>query len=183
MDEARADFQESVTERKVNIDHFVPAAAKRMTEKDYAAKSGPCKIVSLPNLPTMAARIRYCMQGKTQEEFAKEVGVSNYSISVWSRGKYTPHLYNIKRISEATGISLEWILNGTTESPPEQQPVEEDHAKENSVKIQETENAEETHSPAFRLSLNGTYSGEALAHLISGLLADQKYTVRINVEA
>lgn len=183
MDEARADFQKSVTEHKVNIDHFVPAAAKRMTEKDYAARSGPCKIVSLPNLPTMAARIRYCMQGKTQKEFAKEVGVSDYSISVWSRGKYTPNPSNLKRISETTGIPLEWILNGTTETESEQKPVEEVSVEENPVQIQEKEHAKETHSPAFRLSLNGTYSGEALAHLISGLLEDQKYTVNINVEA
>lgn len=183
MDEARSDFQEYLKEQKVNINHFVPAAAKRMTEKDYAARNGPCKIVSLPNLPTMAARIRYCMQGKTQAEFAKEVGVSTFPISVWSRGEYTPNLSNIKRISEATGIPLEWILNGTTEAPPEQQPVEDVHAEENSVEIHETENEEETHSPAFRLSLNGTYIGEALSHLISGLLADQKYTVNINVEA
>lgn len=154
-----------------------------MTEKDYAARSGPCKVVSLPNLHTMAARIRYCMQGKTQKEFAKEVGVSDYSISVWSRGKYTPNLSNLKRISEATEIPLEWILNGTTEAPTEQQPVEEVHAEEKPVENQETEHAEGTHSPAFRLSLKGTYSGEALAHLISGLLADQKYTVNINVEA
>lgn len=178
MDEARSDFQESVNEHKVNINHFVPAAAKRMTEKDYAARSGPCKTVSLPNLPTLAASIRYCMQGKTQRKFAKELGVSNYSISVWSSGEHTPNLSNLKRISEATGFPLEWILNGTTETPSEQEPVEE-----KPVQIQEEEHAEETHSPAFRLSLNGTYSGEALAHLISGLLADQKYIVNINVEA
>ncbi|WP_298730209.1 hypothetical protein [uncultured Subdoligranulum sp.] len=111
------------------------------------------------------------------------MGVSTFSISVWSRGECTPNLSNIKRISEATGIPLEWILNGTTESPPEQQPVEDVPDEEELKKIRETDYVKATHSTDFRLILNGTYSGEALAHLISGLLADQKYTVNINVEA
>lgn len=183
MNEARADFQESVTEHKVNIDHFVPAAARRMTEKDYAARSGPCKVVSLPNLPTMAARIRYCMQEKTQEEFSQRLGVNRLTVSRWCHGKNDPSKSMLKLISKSTGFPYQWILNGTTEAPTEQQPVEEVHAEEKPVENQETEHAEKTRSPAFRLTLDGTYSGEALAHLISGLLPDQKYKVNINVEA
>ena len=181
MDEARADFKEAVTEHKANINHFLPAAAKRMTEKDYAARSGPCKVVTLPKLPTLAARIRYCLQGKTQEEFSQCLGVNRITVSRWCRGENDPTKRMVKRISELTGFPAVWILYGGNDA--EQKQVEEKTVEEKPVEVQETEHAEETHSPAFRLSLNGTYSGEALAHLISGLLADQKYTVNINVEA
>lgn len=181
MDEARSDFQESLKEQKVNINHFVPAAAKRMTEKDYAARNGPCKIVSLPNLPTMSARIRYCLQGKTQKEFAQNLGVNYITVSKWCNGRSNLSQRMAKRISEITGFSAAWILYG--ENNTEKKTIEEKPVEEKPAEIQEVEYEKITHSTDFRLFLNGTYSGEALSHLISGLLPDQKYTVNINVEA
>ena len=71
MNEVRDDFRDLVKEHKTNINHFVPAAAKHLTEKDFASRSGPVKTLVPPNLPTLQNRIRYCLRGDTMSAFAK----------------------------------------------------------------------------------------------------------------
>lgn len=175
MDEARADFKESVTEHKVNINHFVPAAAKRMTEKDYAARSGPCKIVSLPNLPTLENRIRFCLRGDTQAAFAKKLGVAINTVCQWCSGIRTPRRNMMYKIAEAGGVPVEWLIGG--------QAAQTSGKDAKVFPVIEEQKAEEHIFPAFSLQLNGEYTGKTISHILSGLLEDYKYTVKLTVEA
>ena len=175
MDEVKTDFQESVNEHKTNINHFVPAAAKRMTEKDYAARSGPVKVVQLPNLPTLHNRIRFCLRGESQAAYAKKLGVAANTVWQWCNGSRTPRENMMYRIAEAGSVPIEWLKGNH---------MEEIDKEETNVNFDIQEKKSDEHdTPSFSLQLNGEYTGKTLSHILSGLLEDYKYTVRLNVEA
>ena len=56
----------------------------------------------------MQALIEYQrIAGLSQTELAKRLGVTPAHLNHWIRGRRAPTVANLKRISEATGISLE----------------------------------------------------------------------------
>lgn len=173
MNEVRDDFHDLVKEHKTNINHFVPAAAKRYTEKDFASRSGPVKTMVLPNLPTLQGRIRYCLRGDTQAAFSKKLGVAANTVWQWCSGTRTPRSDMLYKIAEAGGVPVQWLMGEKTETESTDDPpaVAEEHK------------TQEKTAPAFALRLNGEYTGQDLAKILSGLLAEQKYTVTASVEA
>lgn len=176
MNEVRDDFHDLVKEHKTNINHFVPAAAKHFTEKDFASRSGPVKTLVPPNLPTLQNRIRYCMRGDTSAAFAKKLGVAANTVYQWCSGTRTPRVNMLHKIAELGGVSVEWLMDGQTETPADPPAVQP-------TAVAEEHKTEEKPSPAFALRLNGQYTGQDLAKILSGLLAEQKYTVTAIVEA
>lgn len=54
-----------------------------------------------------AARIN---AGLTQEEAAKELGVSEYSVSNWERGKTYPDIPALKKIERLYGVDYKDII-------------------------------------------------------------------------
>ena len=176
MNEVRDDFHDLVKEHKTNINHFVPAAAKHLTEKDFASRSGPVKTLVPPNLPTLQNRIRYCLRGDTMTAFAKKLGVASNTVYQWCRWTRTPRVNMMHKIAELGGVSLSWLMYGQTETPSEQPAVQP-------TEVVKEHKTQEKPSPAFALRLNGQYTGQDLAKILSGLLAEQKYTVTAIVEA
>lgn len=181
MNEVRDDFHDFVKEHKTNINHFVPATAKHLTEKDFASRSGPVKTLVPPNLPTLQNRIRYCLRGDTMSAFAKKLGVAANTVYQWCSGIRTQRVNMMRKIAELGGVSVAWLMDGQTESVTE--PPAADPPAEQTTAVAEEHKTQEKIAPAFALRLNGEYTGQDLAKILSGLLAEQKYTVTASVEA
>lgn len=47
--------------------------------------------------------------GKTQVEFAEELGISQSSLSKWETGSFDPSIDNLFRLSEVTGRPPEYL--------------------------------------------------------------------------
>lgn len=124
MNEVRDDFHDLVKEHKTNINHFVPAAAKHLTEKDFASRSGPVKTLVPPNLPTLQNRIRYCLRGDTMSAFAKKLGVAANTVYQWCSGIRTTRVNMMRKIAELGGVSVEWLMDGQTETPADPPAVQ-----------------------------------------------------------
>lgn len=124
MNEVRDDFHDLVKEHKTNINHFVPAAAKHFTEKDFASRSGPVKTLVPPNLPTLQNRIRYCLRGDTMSAFAKKLGVAANTVYQWCSGIRTPRVNMMHKIAEQGGVSVAWLMDGQTETTAEPPAVQ-----------------------------------------------------------
>ena len=54
-----------------------------------------------------AARIN---SGLDQKEFATFIGVSNLTVSNWELGKTEPNLTQLKKISEVSGIPIDFLV-------------------------------------------------------------------------
>ena len=87
----------------------------------------------------------------------------------------------MRKIAELGGVSVAWLMDGQTESVTE--PPAADPPAEQTTAVAEEHKTQEKTTPAFALRLNGQYTGQDLAKILSGLLADQKYTVTATVEA
>jgi len=48
--------------------------------------------------------------GTTQAALAKQLGVSQPTVSDWARGNMFPDLYNLRRLHAITGISFEDLI-------------------------------------------------------------------------
>ena len=55
----------------------------------------------------MTIRAARVLKGMTQEELAKEIGVSLSSVQKWETGKSDIRFSHMKKISELTGISMD----------------------------------------------------------------------------
>lgn len=61
----------------------------------------------MPKISLEAARINAKL---TQKELAKILGVSNTTIVNWESGKTEPNLSQLKKISELSGIPMDFIF-------------------------------------------------------------------------
>ena len=67
-------------------------------------------------------------KGLSQSELSGIIGVSQVQISAWERSKYKPNLYNIQKISNILGVSIESITNGKQSKPINIQTIEWEEA-------------------------------------------------------
>lgn len=51
----------------------------------------------------------------SQDQFGKQLGVSQASVSDWLRGVNNPSIDSLKKISEITGISIDKLLADESE--------------------------------------------------------------------
>lgn len=61
----------------------------------------------MPKISLEAARVNAKL---TQKELAKILGVSNTTIVNWEKGKSEPNLAQLRKISEISGIPLDFIF-------------------------------------------------------------------------
>lgn len=54
-------------------------------------------------------------RGFSQESLASEIGVSRQAISKWERGEALPDIYNIMKLSEIFGLTVDDLMKGDTE--------------------------------------------------------------------
>ena len=64
------------------------------------------------NLQEYSERIKKLRLSKnlTQEEFAKQIGVTAHNVGDWERGKCEPSLYYLKSISEKFNCSADYLI-------------------------------------------------------------------------
>ena len=123
----------------------------------------------------LADRIRKAMRvsGLDQVELGALVGVSGSAVSGWSRGKVTPARHYIERIASATGVPLDWLLNGT--SPRQPTPAEQAWMRQLAAAAEETREAlDDLHAALDEATRR---SPERIQHLATQLL-DQLTTPR-----
>lgn len=50
-------------------------------------------------------------KGVTPYRVAKETGISTATLSHWKKGKYTPKIDKLKKISDYFGVTVEYFLD------------------------------------------------------------------------
>lgn len=171
MDEIKMDYLDQMNEHRL-VGHVCPISKpKEQTSREMKKMDGEVRKEKLPHLITLSSRIKFAMRGKTQAEFAKEIGVSACTVSTWCQGRYEPRSDGLERIAKVGNVPLSWLMGEW----PEQNPPEETSANPQ-------EQQEESELPAFFMGINGVYNGEQIGVLLSCLIKDRKYKVSMRVE-
>lgn len=171
MDEIKLDYIDQMAEHRL-VGHVCPVSKPKLpTSADLKKLDGPVRKEVLPNLPTMSSRIKFAMRGKTQAEFAKELGTNTCTVSTWCQGKYEPRRDVLERISKTGNVPMSWLLGEWGA-----EPVAACEPKAPS------EHKTETNVIPFFMTINGVYSGENIGALLSGLIKDREYTVRLELK-
>jgi DNA-binding XRE family transcriptional regulator len=63
----------------------------------------------MPNVKIRLAAVR-ANAHKTQEEWAKELGVDKQTVCNWENGKGEPKMSHLQRMSELSGIPMDCIF-------------------------------------------------------------------------
>ncbi len=117
------EYQQSIQEQ-ARAAHRTPVSAQRqMSEKECHEKDGPCQILVLPNLPSVAGRVKYAMGAMNLGQFSQRTGISATYLGQLCSGKAkTLSAYNANRIAGASsmGVTVGWLLG--LPKPEEKQP-------------------------------------------------------------
>lgn len=62
----------------------------------------------MPRVSLEAVRVN---AGKTQKEWAKMIGVTNTTVVNWESGKTEPSLSQVRKMSEFSGIPIDYIYS------------------------------------------------------------------------
>lgn len=171
MDEIKMDYIDQMNEHRL-IGHVCPVSKpKEQTSREMKKMDGEVRKETLPHLITLSSRIKFAMRGKTQAEFAKEIGVTHGAVNSWCRERYKPSLNLLEKIAKVGNVPLSWLMGEW----PEQSQAEE-------VTTEPQEHKEESEPPAFFMGINGVYNGEQIGVLLSCLIKDRKYKVSMRVE-
>ena len=117
------EYQQSMQEQ-ARAAHRTPVSAPRqMSKKECHEKDGPCQILVLPNLPSVAGRVKYAMGAMNLGQFSQRTGISATYLGQLCSGKAkTLSAYNANRIAGASsmGVTVGWLLG--LPKPEEKQP-------------------------------------------------------------
>lgn len=107
------EYQQSMQEQ-ARAAHRTPISPTRIaSEAENHKKDGPCQILALPNLPSVAGRVRYAMGTMNLGQFSQRTGISASYLGQLCSGKAkTLSAYNASRIAGAsnTGVTVGWLL-------------------------------------------------------------------------
>ena len=81
--------------------------------KVKAKRGRPRRSTSDVNLRSIGQRIRQLRGDSTQEDFAKELGISQAQLSKYELGQSAPPLGLLTKLRKVRGKTVDWILNGT----------------------------------------------------------------------
>lgn len=130
MTDERYDYYQAQTQRN-QAAHRTPISPPRMaSEAENHEKDGPCKTIVLPNLPSVAGRVKYAMGAMNVGQFSQRTGISISYLSQLCNGKAkTLSAFNAKRIAGASdrGVTVGWLLGmgKPVETPPEPKKPDE----------------------------------------------------------
>ena len=107
------DYQQSQKVR-AQAAHRTPISPPRMpSEAENHLKDGVCKTIVLPNLPSLAGRVKYAMGAMNVGQFSQRTGISISYLSQLCNGKAkTISDFNARRIAGASemGVTISWLL-------------------------------------------------------------------------
>ena len=140
------DYQQS-QKMRAQAAHRTPISPPRMpSEAENPLKDGVCKTLVLPNLPSVAGRVRYAMGGMNAAQFSQRCGISASYLNQLCRGQAkTLTAYNAKRIAGASemGVTIGWLLGmpkpeKTPPEPPKSAPPAEPELPDTAVKTSDS---------------------------------------------
>ena len=75
---------------------------------------------------TLSEKIAYCRRrnGLSQEELAEKIGVARQAVSKWETGEAQPEIGKLRQLSDAFGVSTDWLLSEEEPVEPKQAPVQ-----------------------------------------------------------
>lgn len=122
------DYQQSQKIR-AQAAHRTPISPPRMpSEAENHLKDGVCKTLVLPNLPSVAGRVKYAMGAMNVGQFSQRTGISISYLSQLCNGKAkTLSAFNARRIAGASemGVTIGWLLGvPKPEEKPQEPPTE-----------------------------------------------------------
>lgn len=107
------DYQQSQKVR-AQAAHRTPISPPRMpSEEENRLKDGVCKTIVLPNLPSLAGRVKYAMGAMNVGQFSQRTGISISYLSQLCNGKSnTLSAFNARRIAASSemGVTISWLL-------------------------------------------------------------------------
>lgn len=123
------DYQQSQKIR-AQAAHRAPISPPRMpSEAENHLKDGVCKTIVLPNLPSVAGRVKYAMGAMNVGQFSQRTGISISYLSQLCNGKAkTLSAFNARRIAGASemGVTICWLLGmPKPEKTPQEPPKSE----------------------------------------------------------
>lgn len=117
------EYQQSMQEQ-ARAAHRTPISPTRIaSEAENHKKDGPCQTLVLPNLPSVAGRVKYAMGAMNLNQFSQRTGISGSYLGQLCSGKAkTLSAYNANRIARASsmGVTVGWLLE--LPKPEEKQP-------------------------------------------------------------
>lgn len=117
------EYQQSMQEQ-ARAAHRTPISPTRIaSEAENHKKDGTCQILALPNLPSVAGRVKYAMGTMNLGQFSQRTGISASYLGQLCSGKAkTLSAYNASRIAGASsmGVTVGWLLG--LPKPEEKQP-------------------------------------------------------------
>lgn len=117
------EHQQSMQEQAMAA-HRTPISPTRIaSEAENHKKDGPCHTLVLPNLPSVAGRVKYAMGAMNLSQFSQRTGISATYLGQLCNGKAkTLSAYNASRIAGASsmGVTVGWLLG--LPKPEEKQP-------------------------------------------------------------
>lgn len=123
------EYQQSMQEQ-ARAAHRTPISPTRIaSEAENHKKDGPCQTIVLPNLPSVAGRVKYAMGTMNLSQFSQRTGISGSYLGQLCSGKAKKlSAYNANRIAGASsmGVTVGWLLGlpKTEEKQPPTQPPE-----------------------------------------------------------
>lgn len=123
------EYQQSMQEQ-ARAAHRTPISPTRIaSEAENHKKDGPCQTFVLPNLPSVAGRVKYAMGTMNLSQFSQRTGISGSYLGQLCSGKEkTLSAYNANRIAGASsmGVTVGWLLGlpKTEEKQPPTPPPE-----------------------------------------------------------
>lgn len=107
------EYQQSMQEQ-ARAAHRTPISPTRIaSEAENHKKDGPCQTIVLPNLPSVAGRVKYAMGTMNLSQFSQRTGISGSYLGQLCSGKAkTLSAYNANRIAGASsmGVTVGWLL-------------------------------------------------------------------------
>lgn len=107
------DYQQS-QKMRAQAAHRTPISPPRMpSEAENHLKDGVCKTLVLPNLPSVAGRVKYAMGAMNVGQFSQRTGISISYLSQLCNGKAkTLSAFNARRIAGASemSVTIGWLL-------------------------------------------------------------------------
>lgn len=107
------EYQQSMQEQS-RAAHRTPISQTRIaSEAENHKKDGPCQTIVLPNLPSVAGRVKYAMGTMNLSQFSQRTGISGSYLGQLCSGKAkTLSAYNANRIAGASsmGVTVGWLL-------------------------------------------------------------------------
>ena len=117
------EYQQSMKEQAMAA-HRTPISPTRIaSEAENHKKDGPLQTLVLPNLPSVAGRVKYAMGAMNLNQFSQRTGISGSYLGQLCSGKAkTLSAYNANRIAGASsmGVTVGWLLG--LPKPEEKQP-------------------------------------------------------------